>query len=73
MSDIGKDLSVRIMEALKPLLPKKTGFIMVIGSAEDESLGITSNLPDEAALVFLKTAIKSIQTEPAIFIEKEIN
>lgn len=73
MSDVGKDLSIKIMELLKPVLPKGTGFIMVCANADDEALGITSNLPDEIALEFLKAAITSIKTEPAHMIEKEIN
>lgn len=73
MSDVGKDLSIRIMELLKPVLPKGTGFIMICGDANDENIGITSNLPDEIALEFLKSAITSINTEPPQLIEKEIN
>lgn len=73
MSDMGKDLSIRVMEILKPILPKGTGFIMICGNADDENLGITSNLPDDLALEFLKAAIDSIRSEPAVLIEKEIN
>lgn len=73
MSDNGKDLSIQIMEALKPILPKKTGFIMIVGGANDEDIGITSNLPDEIAVDFLNAALKSIETEPAVMLEKETN
>lgn len=73
MSDQGKDLSIQIMEALKPILPKKTGFIMIVGSATEEDIGITSNLPDEIAVDFLNAALKSIETEPAVMLEKETN
>lgn len=73
MSDNGKDLSIQIMELLKPILPKKTGFIMIVGGPDDESVGITSNLPDEVALEFLKAAVASIKSEPAVLIEKEVN
>lgn len=73
MSSTGKDLSIQIMELLKPILPKGTGFIMVCANADDEAMGITSNLPDDIALAFLKAAIESINTEPAEMISKQIN
>jgi hypothetical protein len=73
MTDVNKDLSVQIMEALKPILPKGVGFIMICGSVAEADLGITSNMPDELALAFLRDAISTIETEPAISIEKEVN
>lgn len=69
--DVGKDLSTKIMEALKPLLPKGTGFIMICASATEPDLGITSNLPDDIALQFLEQAIVSIETDPPELIGEE--
>lgn len=70
MVDDNQDLSVKIMEALKSILPKGTGFIMVCGSVNTEDdLGITSNMPDDLAIAFLKDAIHSIRTSPAIDID----
>ena len=76
MSDNGKDLSIQIMEALKPILPKGTGFIMICGDIGDENIGITANIPDRIALEFLRAATDSILTEPATSLEddpKEVN
>jgi hypothetical protein len=73
MEDVGKDLSLKIMETLKDILPKGTAFVMVCGDLASGDLGITSNIPDEVALAFLEEAIHSIQTEPAIDLEKEVN
>lgn len=66
-----KDLSVKIMEALKPILPKGTGFIMVYGEAKTGDLGVTANLPDNLAIMFLESAISTIMVEPAIPLEDE--
>lgn len=65
MSDVDKDLSTKIMNALKPILPKGVGFIMICGSAAEQELGITSNLPDDIALEFLEEATLIIKSEPA--------
>lgn len=71
MSDVDKDLSAKIMEALKPILPKGVGFIMICGAPADGDLGITANLPDDLALVFLEEAIQVIKSEPATNLEPE--
>jgi hypothetical protein len=73
MTDKGKDLSIQIMEALKPILPKNVGFIMIVGEYGDENVGVTSNIPDDVALDFLKAATASILTEPAVDLENEVN
>lgn len=64
-----KDLSVKIMEALKPILPKGTGFIMVYGEVKTGDLGVTANLSDSMAITFLESAIATIMVEPAVAIE----
>jgi hypothetical protein len=80
MSDTGKDLSRKIMEAVKPLLPQKTAFIMVFASKDDGDMGVVCNVPDNVALILLKEGIKSINDEPPVEIdtapiksEKELN
>lgn len=65
MSEVDKDLSTKIMNALKPILPKGVGFIMICGSPAEQELGITSNLPDDVALEFLEEAINVVKSEPA--------
>ena len=65
MSEVDRDLSAKIMNALKPILPKGVGFIMICGSPKEGDLGITANLPDELALYFLEEAIGIIKSEPA--------
>jgi hypothetical protein len=71
MSDVGKSLSVRVMEALKDILPAKAGFVLVVGIMGEEEIGITSNLPDDIALEFLEESIISINTEPAVDLAQE--
>lgn len=71
MDNSGKDISIKIMEALKDILPKKMGFVMVVGEFGGEDIGITSNLPDDVALGFLEDAITSIVSTPAIDLEQE--
>jgi len=73
MSDIGKNLSVQIMEALKDLLPKETGFIMICGDVTVGDLSITSNMPDDLAIQYLENAVFTIGTSPSTFLENEIN
>lgn len=71
MSNVGKDLSVKIMDAIKDILPPKAGFVLVVGVMGEEDIGITSNLPDDIALEFLEESIVSINTEPAIDLAQE--
>lgn len=76
MSNSSEDLSKKIMMALKDILPKGTGFIMICGDIGDENIGITANIPDGIALEFLRAATDSILTEPAVSLEddqKEVN
>ena len=49
-----KDISFKIMEALKPILPKGTGFIMVYGDIKSGELGVTANVSDSLALALLR-------------------
>jgi hypothetical protein len=71
MTDKGKDLSVKIMEALKPIIPTGAGFIMLCGDIGTGELGVTCNVPDDIALELLRSAILTITTEPAESIEPE--
>lgn len=72
MENSGKNLSIKIMEALKPILPKGIGVVVVSGPVnEDAELDITSNIPDPVALQFLESAMTSILTEPAIYIDED--
>jgi hypothetical protein len=73
MDDKNKDLSVKIMELLKPILPKGVGFIMITGQADTLDLGVTSNLPDHVALSYLEGAMESIKVDPAIDLEEPLN
>lgn len=66
METLDQDLSIRIMEAVKDLLPKGVGFIMICGGAD---LSITSNLPDATALLYLETTIESIKNDPPIILD----
>ncbi len=65
-----KDISFKIMEALKPILPKGTGFIMVYGDIKSGELGVTANVSDSLALALLETAMETIVSEPAISLEE---
>lgn len=71
MSKDSEDLSRKIMLALKDVLPKGTGFIMICGDVKDENIGITANIPDKIALAFLQAATDSILTEPATSLEDD--
>lgn len=66
-----KDLSLMIMEALKPILPKGLGFIIVYGSAESGEMGVAGNLPDETSIMFLETAASIVKEEPAVSLGEE--
>jgi hypothetical protein len=70
METLDQDLSIRIMEAVKDLLPKGVGFIMICGEARSGAdLSITSNLPDATALLYLETTIESIKNDPPIILD----
>ena len=64
-----RELSVKIMEALKPILPKGVGFIIVHGEASTGELSVTGNMPDNLSIVFLESAISTIKEEPAESLE----
>lgn len=71
MSEINEDLSIQIMNALKHILPKGVGFIMVCGKVSDGQLSITCNLPDDLATEFLNGALSTIEVQPAILLEPD--
>lgn len=71
MEDKEKNLSIQIMELLKPILPKNVGFIMIVGDPTTEDVGITSNMSDEMSLYFLQSAVESIVSTPPEVLDQE--
>ena len=63
-------ISVQIMEALKPILPKGMAFIIVMGQTDGTDLNVTCNIPDDMAIDFLEAAIEAVSEEPAINLEE---
>lgn len=71
MADTTKSLSVHIMEALKPILPKGVGFIMICGRSVEGDLDIICNMPDDMALAYLGEAMHIVEHEPAAILEPD--
>ena len=65
-----KEISVKIMEALKPILPKGMAFIIVMGQVDGSDLNVTCNIPDDMTVDFLEAAIEAVSEEPAIDLEQ---